>query len=228
MTSVDEPSRGEHGFKLRPTTVPRVIAQDAEEKMNRSLQQQRKLLSNIIFPSNLPAPCHPNVKSFTHLIRDLEAAAKGEEIHGAVNDSPYKTFSKEDLQKLESNVTNDLITPRKEIEIIQSKCSVHLRRAEYFQRLANERKEEGADKKVVFEKLSMAKIFQMNYEYCIASVSCPQRVAAFNHCFCNYTPDVIKAVVQAGQHKYICGKERQAIERCCGQKASAVIRKILE
>jgi hypothetical protein len=230
MAASDESTSQETGFKLKPTPVPQALAQEAKEKMERGLQKQRQLLANVIFPSNMPGPCHPNVTSFVHLIRDLEIAAKGEEKSGDGNfgrtvDTP---FSKDDLQRLKSNSTNGSITPLKEIEVVQSKCNVHLRRAEHYQNIADKRKEEGADKHSLFQVLSMAKIFQMNYQYCIAAVSCPQRVATFNHCFSKYTPDVIKAVVEAGQHKHLCGKERKAIERCCGQKVQSAMRKVLE
>jgi len=216
-------------FKLRRYS-PETVSIDAQQNVKHGLEKQRQVLANLIFPPHIPGPCHPNVASFADLIRDLNEAAKldskenlGERLSGT-----QTFFSKNDIDKLKTNPTNARITPLEEIEAVNKKCDVYLRRAKFFEKMAIERKEKGFDKNSIIEAVSMTKIFQMNHRYCIASVSCPQRIAVLNHCFSRHPPEVVQALVQSGQHGYLCGKERKAVERCCGQKTQALMRKILE
>ena len=216
-------------FKL-PRISPDTVSIDAQQNVKRGLEKQRQVLANLIFPPHIPGPCHPNVASFADLIRDLNEAANldSKEKLGEGGNGNQTFFSKNDIDKLKTNPTNARITPLQEIDIVNKKCDVYLRRAKFFEKTANERKEKDFDKSSIIEAVSMAKIFQMNHRYCIASVSCPQRIAVLNHCFSRHPPEVVQALVQSGQHGYLCGKERKAVERCCGQKTHSVMRKILE
>ena len=216
-------------FKLT-RAAPEAISIEAQQNVKRGLDKQRQVLANLIFPPHIPGPCHPNITSFVDLIRDLNEAAKvdSEMMQHKEQEGSHTFFSKNDIEKLESNPTNVRITPLAEINMLNEKCDIYLRRAESFENIANDRKEKGSDKNRIIEAVSMSKIFHMNHRYCIASLACPQRIAVLNQCFSRHSPEVVQALVRSGQHGYLCGKERNAVERCCGQKSQAVMRKILE
>jgi len=219
MAKLDD---AEMRFKLQPTPVPEVLKtgiakSNASQKMERGLERQRQMLSKIIFPSHIPGPCHPNVTSMENLIKDLQEAGKTD-----------AAFTKDDLETLQSNPRNASSTPLNEIEVVRDKCNVYSRRANHFRKSAKTKQDEGADKNSIIEAVAMSKIYDLNYRYCIASISCPQRIAVLNNCFNRHPPEVVQAIAKAGQHQYLCGKERKSVERCSGQKVESVMRKILE
>ena len=221
-------------FELKPTPVPKVVVEESKRIAERGLQKQRKILASLIFPNHIPQACFPDVTSFADLLQELKEAANRDakvSSHAPIvntDTSCDSSFSRDDLQKLRSNPTNDAITPLKEAVHVHDRCDVFLRRAEKFEKEADKKKEEGAEKNDILEALSMSKISHMNYSYCIASVSCPRRIAIFENCFQQYSRDVISAVAKEGQHKFLCQKERKGVERCCGQKVQSVMRKLLE
>jgi len=229
MSSASEDSEKSPTFKLA-RAAPELVSFEAQQNVKRGLDKQRQVLANLIFPPHIPGPCHPNITSFVDLIRDLNEAAKldSEENHKEGIQGNQRFFSKNDIEKLKTNPTNARITPLNEIDMLNKKCDIYLRRAKNFETMANDRKEKGSEKNRIIEAVSMSKIFHMNYRYCIASLSCPQRIAVLNQCFSRHSPEVVQALLQSGQHGYLCGKERKAVERCCGQKSQAVMRKILE
>ena len=230
--SSNESTSPEPQFNLKKLEVPmpESILKDAKNRANRRLQQERQLFANIIFPSHIPAPCHPKVTPLVNLVQDLEISEKSEIVNNdGIAKRTESPFSQHEIENLKRKTpTDEIKTPMREIEVIQSKCSVHSRRADHFEKMANKLEQDGADKQSVMKAMSISKLFLMNYNYCTAAVSCPQRVAVYEHCFSGYTPDVIKAVAEAGQHQYLCEKERKATERCCGQKVQKVMRKMME
>ena len=74
------------------------------------------------------------------------------------------------------------------------------------------------------EAASYAKLFELNFNYCIASVSSPQRMRALNRCYSSLDANVVRAIAQAGQLEFICPQERKAVERAVGQKVQSAVR----
>ena len=259
------------GLKLN-RVVPDIVATEITQRFQERMEKQRKIFANLIFPSHIPGPCHPNVSSLVETIRDLQqqqgkqkehrleaavAVGKGRDtiqeggVPAGVSATKEPT-EKHDMKTLQSTPPRDtqreVTCPFSEIVNIHEKCDVYLRRAKNFERLAKEQSQQlssssssssplsssslsllssSSDQSArLIETVSMSEIFHMNYRYCIASVSCPERVAVLNHCYSQYPPDVVKALVMAGQHDFICNKEKKAVERCCGQKVQAVIRSL--
>lgn len=233
--------------------VPEILSKEMNHKYQKGLEKQRQILANLIFPSHIPGPCHPNVSSLAEVIRDLQEAMttrKEEEPQTSSNNSGsgrnnttagerYPTasfFSNRDIEILTSQNPRDTTarvatTPLQEILHVQDKCDMYLRRAKHYETLAKKLQNEKStedNKNALLEMVSMSKIFQMNYRYCIASVSCPNRVAVLNHCYSQYPPEVVQALVKAGQHEFLCTKERKSVERCCGQKVQSLIRTLQE
>lgn len=74
------------------------------------------------------------------------------------------------------------------------------------------------------ETASYAKLYELNFNYCIASVTCPRRMNALNRCFSSLDPNLVRALAQAGQFDFICPQERKAVERAVGQKVQSAVR----
>jgi hypothetical protein len=231
--------------------VPEIVSMEIKQKYQKGLEKQRQLLANLIFPSHIPSPCHPNVSSLAEVIRDLKEILTRKESEsksggGGGSDSctseekcpttSSNLFSKQDIELLGRNprggTTERFVTPLQEILRVHEKCDVYLRRAKHYEMLAKKQQQNEKltkeNKNALLETVSMSKIFQMNYRYCIASISCPKRVAILNNCYSQYPPEVVQAMVKAGQHEFLCTKERKAVERCCGQKVQSLVRNLHE
>lgn len=208
------------GFKL-PKIVPSNVTLKAQKSREQQMvEKQREIMSKLIFPSHvISEKAHPNVSSYKELIRELELAAKDVKPESGEE----RLFTKGDFQKL--SISGQTF---EDIKNVKNKCDVFLRRSKIFEKQTKELNEQGADRSKIVEAASMSKIFNMNHSYCVATVSCPQRMAVLNHCFSRYSPDVVNALLKAGQHEYLCGKERSAVERCIGQKVQKTMSKILE
>lgn len=230
--------------------VPEIVSMEMKQKYQKGLEKQRQLLANLIFPSHIPSPCHPNVSSLAEVIRHLKETLTRKESEsksgGGGSDrctneekkcptSDNNLFSNQDIELLGRNprgTTAQFVTPLQEILRVHEKCDVYLRRAKHYEMLAKKQQQNEKltkeNKNALLETVSMSKIFQMNYRYCLASVSCPKRVAVLNNCYSQYPPEVVQALVKAGQHEFLCTKERKAVERCCGQKVQSLVRNLHE
>eukprot|EP00558_Chaetoceros_sp_UNC1202_P003254 CAMPEP_0197243990 /NCGR_PEP_ID=MMETSP1429-20130617/9253_1 /TAXON_ID=49237 /ORGANISM="Chaetoceros sp., Strain UNC1202" /LENGTH=162 /DNA_ID=CAMNT_0042704285 /DNA_START=12 /DNA_END=500 /DNA_ORIENTATION=+ len=157
------------------------------------------------------------------LIRDLD-------ITKAYDSATSSSFSKDDLDSVKHSRynINTKITPLQEIQRVKHKCDAYLRRVNHFRKEIEAKTESNAGKESINQSIVQAKIFDLNYGYCLAHVSCPQRTAVLNECFHRHPPEVVQALAQAGQHEFICMKERKAVERCCGQKVESIMRQVLE
>ena len=207
------------GFRLPKVVPPNVTLKAPRSREQQMVEKQREIMSKLIFPSHvISEKAHPNVSSYKELIRELELAAKDVKPEAGEE----RLLTKGDFHKLsKSGQTFE------EIKTVKNKCDIFLRRAKIFEKQAKDLNKQGADRSKIVEAASMSKIFNMNHSYCIATVSCPQRMAVLNHCFSRYPPDVVNALLQAGQYEYLCGKERSAVERCIGTKVQKTISKIL-
>ena len=80
----------------------------------------------------------------------------------------------------------------------------------------------------IAELSTRSKISEMNYKYCIASQSCPERMKFLNQCYTQYKPEIVKALFKVGSHDLVCNKEKKAVERCVGSSVMSVTRNISE
>lgn len=218
--SSETQASNEDGFKLPKIVPPNVRLKGQKSREQQMVEKQREIISKLIFPSHvISEKAHPNVSSYKELVRELELAAKDT----TPESGGERLFTKGDFQKLsKSGQTFE------DIKNVKNKCDVFLRRSKIFEKQAKELNEQGADRSKIVEAASMSKIFNMNHSYCVATVSCPQRMAVLNNCFSRYPSDVVNALLKAGQHEYLCGKERSAVERCIGGKVQKTMSKILE
>ena len=161
-------------------------------------------------------------KAFLKAFLDLDAAVVENNNSGSSSDTNTyvqgggRKFSQDDIETLK-NKSSDSSNMMKEIETIKNKCR-------HLEWNTESRNEHAGQNDRSIESL----ISEMNYRYCIASVTCPGRIAALNKCFSRYPPEFVEALYREGRRAYLCGKERGAVERCCGQKVQSVMRQLLE
>ena len=118
-----------------------------------------------------------------------------------------------------------MMTPFGKLNEIDKKCGPYLRRAQEFRRQIESKREKAISMNQPFSEKEHAEIevakttiHELNFRYCIAQTSCPNRMHTLQHCWQSMGPEGIKQISQLGPvaQDMICKKERQAVQRCCG------------
>lgn len=179
-----------------------------------------ELLPPTIFPKHIPGVCHPNVNSSLSLIHDLE-----DELLATTttqNNTVDGTDHKNELKGIQSN--SKALSRIKEIG---QRCEPFLHKSNLYKIQLENLQSDVAQlddtrssymKRKTAELTALAKVFDMNYKYCVASESCPKRMNVLNRCFQNHEPELVKSLYQIGRHDLVCGKEKQAVERCISRQ----------
>ena len=117
------------------------------------------------------------------------------------------------------------MTPLMKLNAIDKKCGPYQRRAQEFRRQIESKREKAISMNQPFSEkehaeMEVAKttIHELNFRYCIAQTSCPNRMHTLQNCWQSIGPEGIKKISELGPvaQDMICKKERQAVERCCG------------
>jgi hypothetical protein len=66
------------------------------------------------------------------------------------------------------------------------------------------------------EQRTLSKLAMINYKYCIATQSCPNRMNILNRCYQSFKPETAKTIYEAGRHNLICKKQKKEVEKCVG------------
>lgn len=201
-------------FKLEAPKLPEIKPIDSPKQQR--ISKQKQILSKLIFPPHIPSECHPKVAQMASIIKELDPNEdRNFDAKSASVSSPL--LSKSDLPKIDRSLAKDL-------RELRSKCIVYAQKSQQYQKELMKLKKEDASKKEIMEAASYAKLFELNFNYCISSVSCPQRMNALNRCYSSLDANIVRAIAQAGQFEFICPQERKAVERSVGQKVQSVVR----
>lgn len=140
------------------------------------------------------------------------------------NTNNIKLITTQKLQILEGT-TKSSPSPYQEVKTIGKHCEKFLHQSNLYHIQAERIKSDiiaGHDTEnkysmgKIAELSSRSKLAKLNYNYCIASKSCPGRMDVLNRCYGMYKPELVKKVFEAGKHDLICRKEKIAVERCVG------------
>ena len=190
-------------------------------------QRRRLLLSDLLFPEYVPKICHVKVEGFVQLLHLLKT-------------SPEKKSS---LLLPSSSLSKDLY--RSTI----SKCNLHLNRIEEVKQSSHQQKQkqkqqqyrkdgramkqpigDGKKDKGDMDRMleTHARIHGLNYRHCIAKSACPKRTVALESCWKKFGPEGFRIMIERSLVPYICREEREAVERCCGEKVQSFMRNVLD
>ena len=208
-----ETSMEEAPFKLEGPKLPDIKQMDSPQ--HQLLSKQKQILSKLIFPPHIPGECHPKVAQMASIIKELDSKEENLDDNSVSSSSPL--LSEIDLPKIDRSLAKDL-------RELRSKCIVYAQRSQQYQKELLKLKKDDASKKEIMETASYAKLYELNFNYCIASVTSPRRMNALNRCFSSLDPNLVRALAQAGQFDFICPQERKAVERAVGQKVQSAVR----
>lgn len=200
-------------FKLEAPKLPDIKPLDNPQQQ--LLSKQKQILNKLIFPVHIPGECHPKVAHMASIIKELNSNEDKKVDTNSGSESSILSMS--DLPKIDQSLAKDL-------RELRSKCIVFSRRSQEYQNELAQLQQRDASKKEIMEAASYAKLFELNFNYCIASVSSPQRMRALNRCYSSLDANVVRAIAQAGQLEFICPQERKAVERAVGQKVQSAVR----
>lgn len=195
-------------FKLEAPKLPKLEKQKQENSQKTENNRQRQILSKLIFPPHIPGECHPKVSVMASIVRELEEDD---------DDRSAPLLTMKDLPKIDQSLAKDL-------KNLETKCGVFKKLSNQYQKDYEKLKADDASKKDIMEAASYAKLYELNFNYCIATVSSPKRMRELNSCFKNLDVNTVRQIAQAGQLEYICPQERKAVERAVGQKVQRVVR----
>jgi len=128
-----------------------------------------------------------------------------------------------------------------------SKCNLHLNRIEDVKQSSQQQKQKQQqhrkDGRAVKQPISdrkkekgdvdkmletHARIHGLNYRHCIAKSACPKRAVALESCWKKLGPEGFRIMIERSLVPYICREEKEAVERCCGEKVQSFMRNVLD
>lgn len=179
----------------------------------------------ILFPPFMPKAYHPNMTPMVKILNTLNDDTTTTNTTERSENHEFLALSNEVLKLKESNSS-----PLQRLESnIEKDCGKYLQKMNqhiHLFKLAHEAKEEG---KLAEYKIKSV-LDDMNYRYCLAKEVCPHRMEAMEKCWDSFNSiqHVPKALVGTGNEDAVCGSEKKAVERCCGQIVQSLTRKMMD
>jgi len=173
------------------------------------------------FPAYMSKPYHPDMDPIVRLLNPLR-----------LNDATTKPSEyQEDLLLSDqvSKLKQSPFSPLHRLEThVESQCGKYLQTMNQNRHLSKLAQEANEKTKFAEHQLK-SNLDVMNYRHCVASQICPQRMEALDKCWYRFEPHphVPRALIGTGDEYTVCGAQKKAVERCCGQIIQSLTRQMM-